>query len=114
MVKARQIEEQMLAEDAPDKHWHYFYFVKAVPHIFKDSQKEDYPLNWDSWSYSLTSNKIASEDGTSVEIRLSFLPISVVLERSANSFAKFLIHLCAIVGGVFVVFGIINGFLLAI
>ena len=103
-----------MAEDAPDKHWNYFYFVKAVPHIFKDTTDEDKPKNYDSWSYSLTSNKIASDDGTSVEIRLSFLPISVVLERSSNSFAKFLIHLCAIVGGVFVVFGIFNGFLLAI
>lgn len=104
----------MLEEDAPDKHWNYFYFVKAVPHIFKDTVDVNHPKNWDSWSYSLTSNKIEAEDNAGLEIRLSFLPISVVLHRSSNSFAKFLIHLCAIVGGVFVIFGIINGFLLAI
>jgi len=104
----------MLAEDAPDKHWNYFYFVKAVPHIFKDTTDENSPKSWESWSYSLTSNKIATDDNPGVEMRISFLPISVVLHRSNNSFAKFLIHLCAIVGGVFVIFGIINGFLLAI
>lgn len=71
--------------------------------------------SYDSWSYSMTANKLESkEKNMHMEIRLAFMPISMVMHRSSNSFAKFLVNLCAIVGGVFVAFGLLNGFLLGI
>ena len=40
-----------------------------------------------------------------------FSPLTMQISRSNNSFSKFLINLCAIVGGVFIVFGMVNSVL---
>jgi len=113
--RAAQREMEMELTDRQDKHYNYIYFVKAVPHVFKDTTDENSPKNFDSWSYSMTSNKLESTDkGMTMELRMNFMPISMVLQRSANSFSRFMVDLCAIVGGVFVSFGLLNGFLLGI
>jgi hypothetical protein len=108
-------QEAMVKTDTKDKHYNYIYFVKAVPHVFKDTVDENSPKNFDSWSYSLTSNTLESRDKSmNLEIRMNFMPISMVLHRSSNSFSRFLVDLCAIVGGIFVTFGLLNGFLLGV
>lgn len=43
---------------------------------------------------------------TSIEI--SFSPVTMVITKENKPLSKFLINLCAIVGGVFVVFGLLN------
>jgi hypothetical protein len=113
--QAGRREAEMKETDTKDKHYNYIYFVKAVPHVFKDTTDENSPKNFDSWSYSMTSNTLESRDkGMTVELRMDFMPISMVLHRSSNSFSRFLVDLCAIVGGIFVTFGLLNGFLLGI
>ena len=63
----------------------------------------------------MTSNTLEARDkGMAVELRMNFMPISMVLERSANSLSRFLVDLCAIVGGIFVTFGLLNGFMLGL
>jgi len=42
-----------------------------------------------------------------------FSPVSMSITKSKAQFSRFIISICAIVGGVFVVFGLINSSLLA-
>lgn len=39
---------------------------------------------------------------------IDFSPVTMVITKENKPLAKFLINLCAIVGGVFVMFGILN------
>jgi len=43
-----------------------------------------------------------------------FSPVSMSITKSKPQFSRFLISICAIVGGVFVVFGLINSTCLAV
>jgi len=43
---------------------------------------------------------------------LDFAPVSMKITKGYPALSKFLINLCAIIGGVFVMFGLINSCLL--
>jgi hypothetical protein len=43
-----------------------------------------------------------------VSISYDFSPVTMVITKENKPLARFVINLCAIVGGVFVIFGIIN------
>ena len=46
-------------------------------------------------------------------MQIEFSPLTMKITKSPNSITKFLVSLCAIVGGAFVIFGMLNGVLLS-
>lgn len=89
----------------------YFYFLKIVPHEFLDyiDQEIDH-----SYSYSLNHNQKTSDmpGFASVTIILDYAPIKMIISRKHREVGQFLINLCSIVGGVFIIYGLLNSFVL--
>ena len=96
---------------------HYFKFVSVVPHVFVDSSIRGSEVDYKSYSYALSENKKDADDDkslTMVWFIFEFSPVSMLITKSSNTLARFLINICAIVGGVFVVFGFLNSALLGL
>lgn len=91
----------------------YFYFLKLVPHIFLDmiDMKE-----WRSYSYSLAHNKkeAPGEGLTGVTFILDYAPVNMILQKQEREFGQFAINLCSIIGGVFIIAGLLNSFFIAL
>ena len=89
----------------------FYYFLKIVPHEFVDyiegTQKNSY-------SYSLSNNKkrVDMPELQEVIMILDYAPVKMILSKEYLHTGQFLIDCCSIVGGVFVIFGLINTFLL--
>ena len=87
----------------------YNYFVKIIPYMLVDE-------NWGSiyytYSFSLTSKSTPfnpnHDEMPIVNIRYEFSPIIMKVTHLKRDYLHFLTHVSAIVGGVFVVFSIIN------
>jgi hypothetical protein len=87
----------------------YNYFVKIIPYMLVDE-------NWGSthyaYSFSLTSKSTPFnpnyDEMPIVTIRYEFSPIMMKVTHLKRDYLHFLTHVSAIVGGVFVVFSIIN------
>ena len=99
-------------------HQNYFKFVSVVPHVFVDSSVTGSEVDYRSYSYAFSENKkdadAKDQSLTMVWFIFEFSPVSMMITKSSNTFARFLINICAIVGGVFVVFGFVNGILLGL
>lgn len=95
---------------APESDHHNNYkFAVLVPHTFIDktgSTTETY----ETYSYSFTQNSKKADPPYFLQtyMSLEFSPVTMVITMENKPLAKFIISLCAIVGGVFVVFGILN------
>lgn len=73
-------------------------------------------VDYRSYSYALTINKKPAElqpELNMVMMIFEFSPVSMSITKSNALVSRFIIGICAIVGGVFVVFGLINSSLLA-
>lgn len=86
----------------------YDYYVKLIAHYLVDT---DYTSNL-GYQFSMTTRKKdfdPDEEGMPIiMINYDLSPISMVIKREAKSFLHFLTHVCAIVGGVYVIFSILN------
>jgi len=85
-----------------------------VPHVFVDmiDKKE-----WRSYSYSLAHNKKESNGGpftASVNIILDYAPVKMILTKQQREFGQFAINMCSIIGGVFVICGLLNSMILGV
>jgi hypothetical protein len=62
----------------------------------------------------MTQNKKLTENhGVQIiQIQVEFSPLTMKITKTNNSLSKFLINLCGIVGGVFVIYGMINSAML--
>ena len=91
------------AEQRPYNVQTNFYLI-AVPSYFKDSNNNQYNV------YQLTANYQtdlrAQQDLLMFNYELS--PITVMFSQDKESFVEFLVHICAIVGGIFTIAGIID------
>lgn len=68
-----------------------------------------------SYSYSLNHNSKASmNDLGMISMIYDFTPVNMKITKHKRDLAKFLVNLCAIVGGVFVIFGLLNRFFLTL
>lgn len=80
-----------------------FYLI-AVPSYFKDTSNYQYNV------YQLTANyqtdMRSQQDLLMFNYELS--PITVMFSQDKESFIEFLVHICAIVGGIFTIAGIID------
>ena len=107
-----KVNEQLktFPEDKPQS---YYYFAKLIPHTFVDMiQKRE----WRSYSYSLAHNKKSNETPTfsGMVIILDYAPVKMILTKQQREFGQFAINLCSIIGGVFIISGLINSFMLGI
>jgi hypothetical protein len=94
----------------------YDYFVKVIPHIFNDKIYGDtyqgYQYSMSSKSRNFDADASAFEMPT-VMINYDMSPITMKITIEGRSWAHSLTHICAIVGGVFVIFSILNRILLS-
>merc|ERR1712110_268707 len=91
----------------------YFKFVSIVPHVFVDNSQSGKEADFRSYSYAFSENKKDADDPTlsMVWFIFEFSPVSMLITKSSQTLARFLINICAIVGGIFIVFGFLNGIL---
>ena len=91
----------------------YFYFLKLVPHEFIDYIDR---TTRNTYSYSLNHNKKNTDNilFPSLTFILDYAPVKMILTKQERKTGRFLINMCSIVGGVFVIFGLFNAFLLRV
>lgn len=105
----------ILSQEGSPEHFNHYKFISVVPHQFVDTSTSD-QVDFRSYSYALTLNKKPAEKQPELNMVMmifEFSPVSMSITKSKALFSRFLISVCAIVGGVFVVFGLINSSLLA-
>jgi hypothetical protein len=85
----------------------YFYFMKIIPHEFFDDVNE---RNWNSYSYSLAHNKkiMGDNDAPTILMKIEYAPVKMQIVKRNREVGRFMVSMCSIVGGVFVIFGLIN------
>ena len=87
----------------------YNYFVKIIPYMLVD---ENWGSTYYAYSFSLTSKSTpfnpSYDEMPIVTIRYEFSPIMMKVTHLKRDYLHFLTHVSAIIGGVFVVFSIIN------
>lgn len=90
------------------------YFVKLIPHYFEDLVRGTRDTGY---QFSMTSRSREfdkdSDQMPIVVIHYDFSPIAMVLQLNSKSLLHFLTHVCAIIGGVYVIFSMLNRLLVA-
>jgi len=83
------------------------YYVKIIPMRY-----ERYGKVYDTYQYTANSNELGGMGRlTAVYFRYDLSPIAVQVTKQSKSFSHFLVQVCAIVGGVFTVLGLVNSVL---
>ena len=100
---------EVLGADA----WKYDfdYFVKIIPQVFEDEYTGESET---AYQFSLTSKKKKREnEGTMPVIMINYDYSSVAMKFTMKKryFSHLITNICAIVGGIFVIFSIVNGIL---
>ena len=87
----------------------YNYFVKIIPYMLVD---ENWGSTYYTYSFSLSSKATPfnplHDDMPIVTVSYEFSPIMMKVTHLKRDYLHFLTHVSAIVGGVFVVFSILN------
>ena len=87
----------------------YNYFIKIIPYMLVD---ENWGSTYYAYSFSLSSKSTPFDPNYDempiVTIRYEFSPIMMKVTHLKRDYLHFLTHVSAIIGGVFVVFSIIN------
>ena len=98
-------------------HKSYDYYFKIIPHLFDDKLwGEEYM----AYQYSITSKmKEFDANGAGFEMPIimlnyDFSPITMKITREPRNLLHGLTQICAIVGGVFILFNLLNRILLTI
>lgn len=98
-------------EEDPDTIYNYDYYLKIIPFIFIDENTNEKVY---AYEYSLSSTSHKNEEDNEMPIIMfnyDFSPITMKVTLHHKSLLQFLTHVCAIVGGVFVIFSIANSIL---
>ena len=92
----------------------YDYFIKLIPHLFVDNIRGE---KFTAYQYSVTSKTTEfnpnSEGMHTLTLHYDFTPISMKIVLERKSITHSLTHICAIVGGVYVLFSLLNRLILA-
>ena len=90
--------------------YNYFKFCKLVAHSYVDELDRGHERDFQTWQYSLTSNKKPNPNAAVqyMQIQLEFSPLTMKITKTNNTLSRFLINMCGIVGGVFVIYGMLN------
>lgn len=99
--------QKVILEQRENEPKSYEYYIKIVPMVY-----EKYGVPYDSFQYVSNSNEILGRYAIpAIYYRYDLSPITVKWTRQRRSFAHFLVQLCAIIGGVYTVFMLLNAFL---
>lgn len=96
-----------------NKQPNFDYYVKIVPHLLRNDAENS---TWLNHQFSLSFQNRRSEDSEMAMIMINYemSEVTTLLTKKKNSFTQFLIDICAIVGGIFVISSIINRIILNI
>ncbi|XP_062231714.1 uncharacterized protein LOC133929113 isoform X2 [Phragmites australis] len=89
----------------------YQYFVKVVPTIYTDIRGNKIHSNQFSVTEHFRDGNVRLKPQPGVFFFYDFSPIKVIFTEENRSLLHYLTNLCAIVGGVFTVSGIIDSFI---
>jgi hypothetical protein len=100
-----------LPDFVDDKNVHFDYFIKIIPHILYD---ELWGTSTMTYQYSLSylsrpnNPHMRGEQFPSVTLRFEISDVTIKVTLQNKSFLHFLTHICAIIGGVFVIFSLLS------
>jgi len=83
------------------------YYAKVVPTTYVPIDK--FPVY--VYQFTANSNRIANQQMPSLYLRYDFSPVTVRYQEKQESLSHFLVQVCAVVGGVFTVAGILDSVL---
>ncbi|CAN6346381.1 unnamed protein product [Urochloa humidicola] len=89
----------------------YQYFIKVVPTIYTDIRGRKINSNQFSVTEHFRDGNVRPKPQPGVFFFYDFSPIKVIFTEENRSLLHYLTNLCAIVGGVFTVSGIIDSFI---
>jgi len=80
------------------------YYTKVVPTTYRPLDTP--PLN--VYQFTANSNKIVNQQMPSLYLRYDFSPVTVRYTEKRESTSHFLVQICAVIGGVFTVAGLLD------
>mmetsp|Transcript_111256 Transcript_111256/g.346809 ORF Transcript_111256/g.346809 Transcript_111256/m.346809 type:complete len:348 (+) Transcript_111256:136-1179(+) len=83
------------------------YYTKVVPTTYAPLDKP--PLH--VYQFTANSNKITNQQMPSLYLRYDFSPVTVKYQETREKFSHFLVQICAVIGGIFTVAGILDSVL---
>merc|ERR1719240_1588727 len=83
------------------------YYTKVVPTTYVPLDRE--PLH--VFQFTANSNKIVNQQMPSLYLRYDFSPVTVRYMERRESTSHFLVQICAVIGGVFTVAGLLDSVL---
>ena len=85
----------------------YEYYIKVVPTTYKTLRSEEFYVH----QFTANSNEYRAEGAPAVYFRYDLSPVTVKFSQVQESFFHFVVQVCAIVGGVFTVAGLLENLL---
>lgn len=82
----------------------YEYYTKVVPTTYRSLDKEPVHV----YQFTANSNKIQNQQMPSLYLRYDFSPVTVRYTEKRESTSHFLVQICAVIGGVFTVAGLLD------
>ena len=93
----------------------YDYFIKIIPYELVDENRGTKMQTYQfSISYKESNFILNQDDMPMILVKYEFSPITMRVTLQGRDYLHFLTHICAIIGGVFVVFSILNSILTSI
>mmetsp|Transcript_71590 Transcript_71590/g.165562 ORF Transcript_71590/g.165562 Transcript_71590/m.165562 type:complete len:348 (+) Transcript_71590:40-1083(+) len=83
------------------------YYTKVVPTTYIPLDKP--PLH--VYQFTANSNKIANQQMPSLYLRYDFSPVTVKYQETREKLSHFLVQVCAVIGGIFTVAGVLDSLL---
>lgn len=80
------------------------YYTKVVPTTYRPLDKP--PVN--VYQFTANSNKIVNQQMPSLYLRYDFSPVTVRYTEKREATSHFLVQICAVIGGVFTVAGLLD------
>mmetsp|Transcript_133461 Transcript_133461/g.232001 ORF Transcript_133461/g.232001 Transcript_133461/m.232001 type:complete len:347 (-) Transcript_133461:226-1266(-) len=80
------------------------YYTKVVPTTYIPLDKP--PVN--VYQFTANSNRIVNQQMPSLYLRYDFSPVTVRYKETQERFSHFLVQICAVIGGVFTVAGLLD------
>lgn len=97
---------------------HYQYFVSLVPTLYRKSPDDPHPIQTNQYSVSEhihippdLRQRMTAQTIPGLFISWEFSPFLVQITRNTRGFLQFLTTLCAIVGGIYTVAGLLDSLL---
>jgi len=85
----------------------YEYYTKVVPTTYRALDQPPVHV----YQFTANSNKIQNQQMPSLYFRYDFSPVTVRYTEKRESTSHFLVQICAVIGGVFTVAGLLDGIL---